>query len=647
MKSLPVQAAQIDKDRGPPWATVFGDRYHPPGDAFARAKRIYLQGNQLPSRWQARERFAILELGFGLACNFLSTVDTWQRDKQRCKTLHYVAIDKYPPSRDDLALALEPSLRGASSAVQATARALLAVWPVATGNVHVLEGLHPGLTLHLVFADVQSAIRELVGSFDAFYLDGFEPQANPAMWSNRVFQGVSRLAAPQATVATWCNSTVVHEALNTAGFDVRHAAPESKTQASLSALRIDKGRKPTIDGLARLGTHLTVKRAIVVGAGLAGAHVAQALARAGVECTVVDRQGSPAGEGSGGRAGIFHGTVHAGDGVHARLFRAAALRAAVWHEAAIKTGVEGAMSGLLRLTDTDAPALVKLQQSLGLPDAWAQALTAEAASKVLGIKTEHAAWLFAAGGWISPHALVQWLMQHPRISFTGSTSIQAIGHAEHSWQAFDIHNKVIAQGDVIVVANAHDAMRLCPQALWPLGQLRGQSSCLPAQTLGLQVPRMAMSGAGYVVPRHDGSVVVGASSHHDDPWPEARDSDTQDNLARLHRLTGSKVTLEQHKPLEEHVAWRTATADRLPIAGAVPRVGGRPTDNVRHVEREPGLYALTALGSRGLTLAPLMAEVVRACILREPLPLEASLLNAIDAARFKAKQARHQDVKEH
>jgi tRNA 5-methylaminomethyl-2-thiouridine biosynthesis bifunctional protein len=50
--------------------------------------------------------------------------------------------------------------------------------------------------------------------------------------------------------------------------------------------------------------------------------------------------------------------------------------------------------------------------------------------------------------------------------------------------------------------------------------------------------------------------------------------------------------------------------------------------------RVPGLYCLTALGSRGLTLAPLLAELIAAQAEGAPWPVERDLAAAVDPARF-------------
>ena len=50
--------------------------------------------------------------------------------------------------------------------------------------------------------------------------------------------------------------------------------------------------------------------------------------------------------------------------------------------------------------------------------------------------------------------------------------------------------------------------------------------------------------------------------------------------------------------------------------------------------RQPGLYGLLGYASRGLTWAPLAAELLAAQLEGEPIPIELALLQALDPARF-------------
>jgi tRNA 5-methylaminomethyl-2-thiouridine biosynthesis bifunctional protein len=86
------------------------------------------------------------------------------------------------------------------------------------------------------------------------------------------------------------------------------------------------------------------------------------------------------------------------------------------------------------------------------------------------------------------------------------------------------------------------------------------------------------------------------------------------------------------------------TDDRLPLVGAVPDEAAfvqRPGERLDEIPRRPGLHVFSALGSRGICWAALGAQVLAAQISGAPVPLESSLVKALDPARFALRAARH------
>ncbi len=666
MKTTTITPAHIVFGDGPPRSTEYDDVYHPAAGAFEQARHVFLKGNGLPGRWRARQHFCIVETGFGLGHNFLATVEAWLVDPQRCARLHFLSIEKHPPSRQDLQRSLEYVLDSSnpSDPLRSVVDELIEQWPPLTANIHLIHLAEGVITLSLVFADVHDGLRELIVAADAFYLDGFSPAKNPQMWDKSVFRAVDRLARDDATAATWSVARVVRDGLHSAGFDLRRIPGLGSKHESLAATRrplpADRERWPA---LSRLGEPVgaLVKGTVraepveaslsevegptiaIIGAGLAGCHVAAALAAHGLRCTVYDRHPEAAQEASGGTAGIFHGIVHGSDNVHARLHRAAALVAMTSYQQRVREAegrIDAAFTGLLRLTDGTLADMQAQAKRLALPADWVRAVDAAEATSMARVPIHQACWFFTHGGWIAPQALCRHLLQHPLIRFVGGADVQNLERSSDTWHLQRSDGATLAEANVVVIANAHQATQLCPWAMWPLQTSRGQSTTITAHTPGLEAPQIAMGGNGYALTQADGSVLCGASSHAQDLFTEVRIEDTRSNLERLQRLTASSIDAITCAPqqLSHRVAWRSVTPDRLPIVGAVPDPGAPPrATQIRNLPRAPGLYALTGLGSRGLTLAPLMAEIVVASILQEPIPIEATILDAIDAGRFVAK----------
>lgn len=642
MKTRPIVPARIEFDadgQAPPRAPAFDDIYHPRIGAAAQAQHVFLRGNGLPARWAGRREFVVLETGFGLGHNFLATWAAWQADAARCERLVFLSVEAHPPRRDDLRRAL----RG--SAWPKLAGTLVRAWPVLAPNVHALEFEQGRVRLLLAFGGVQAMLPTLDAAADAFFLDGFNPAHNPEMWAPAVLKALGRRAAEGATLATWSVARSVRDGLRTAGFQCR-SAPD-----------IGGKRAITLACFApRAGQHTSTlpaapADAVVVGAGLAGASVARALARRGVRVLVLDRHAQPAAETSGNPAGLFHGTVNADDGPYARLFRAAALAAArTYREAIAGAEVPGAVRGLLRLelaADGCAGMRTRLA-ALGLPREYVQALSARQASRCAGIALAAPAWFYPEGGWLSPAAWVRHALATSGVEFCGGVAVASIRREGDEWLLLDAEGHVLRRTPLLVLSNAAGAAGLALSAgagPWPLHWTRGQVSTwvLPA---GHAPPlRLPVAGDGYALPL-PGALLCGATrtpveAADPAPRPRLRRSDHAHNLERLFRMTG--LSPPRGATLGGRAGLRLHTDDRLPIAGALPLLKmppGQRLEQARWLPREPGLFALTALGARGITLAPLLAELVAAQATGSPWPMEQDLADAVDPARWLVRAAR-------
>lgn len=638
MKTAPIVAATLARDAaGVPFSALYGDVYHPHGGPWEQARHVFLAGNGLPARWSGRPRFVVLETGFGLGNNFLATWQAWRDDPARCDRLHVVSIEQHPLTREDLAAV------HAGSPLGHLARELVAAWPPLTPDLHRLSFDGGRVVLSLALGDAAAWARELVLQADAFFLDGFAPARNPRMWEPQLLRALGRLAAQGATAATWSSARSVRDGLIAAGFEVERIdgiGGKRDITVARFAPRVAPRRPP-----GRTQAQAAPGRAVIVGGGLAGAAVAGALSREGWHCEVLDRHARPAQEGSGNLAGLFHGVVHADDGSHARFNRAAALHATPVLREAIEAGVPGSCTGALRLeTGLDAHRMRALLGRLGLPAAYVEALDAQAASALAGLPLSTPAWHYPHGGWIAPAALARRWLAAAGAAWRGGGHVARIDRDASGWHAVDAGGRRIASGDVLVLANAAAAQRLRPVPATGLERWRGQVSIASAeawQRAGGRWPAVPIAGAGYLLPEVDGRALFGATRSLADDTADLRNEDHRANLGQLARLLGRAVALDP-AALAGRVGWRCSAPDRLPLVGAMPLEGppGVRGDQPRFIAREPGLFVVTALGSRGIAWAALCAEVLAGWIAGAPMPVPASLVDAIDPARFAARAAR-------
>lgn len=635
MKTQPIVAAHIDfGDVEAPRSVEFDDVYHARGGALAQARHVFLAGNGLPRRWAGARRFVVVETGFGLGNNFLAAWDAWRADPQRPQRLEFVSLELHPPRREDLERA------HAASPLPELAAQLAAAWPPLVPGLHPVDFEAGRVRLLLGLGDVHALLPQLQLRADAFFLDGFAPARNPAMWDRRMCKALARLAAPGATAATWSVAREVREGLAAAGFAVERSAGFDRKREMTSARwapAFTPRRAPA--RASAIADDTSARSAVVVGAGIAGACAAAALARAGWACTVLDRHAQPAGEASGNPAGLFHATVHADDGVHARFTRAAALFAhRVYAPLVARGAVAGHVDGLLRAHPGTTHADV--------PEPFARRLgRAELAGLVPALHAD-AAWFFPAGGWVAPPQAVRALLAAPGVAFRGNCPVTALRRLGGTWQCLGDNAQVLAEAPVVVLAAAHAtpallaASALAPSPPWRTTRTRGQVTWFarPAAAAPLSHP---VAGHGYAIARPDGTLLCGASAQPGDDDATVRDADHRFNLQRLRELTG--IEPPPGAALHGRAGWREVAKDRLPIVGALPAVAapaGTRLDQARFVPRVPGIHVLGALGGRGLTWAPLAGELLAAWIDGAPLPLEADLVDALDPARWIVHAAR-------
>ena len=98
---------------GTPYSPRFGDRYHSENGGLDQARRVFLQGCGLPAAWAGQPQWRVLETGFGFGLNFLVTWAAWKADPARPRLLHFVSVEAYPASADDLLRAADEALYGA------------------------------------------------------------------------------------------------------------------------------------------------------------------------------------------------------------------------------------------------------------------------------------------------------------------------------------------------------------------------------------------------------------------------------------------------------------------------------------------------------------------------------------------------------
>ncbi len=211
---------------GSPHSPRFNDRYRSRSGGLAQAVTVFQTGCGLPGRWRGRDQFTVLETGFGLGLNFLTTWAAWEADAQRCGFLHFVSVEGYPVAAADILRSAQmPGPASAADAqllarVQIQALALAEIWQDLTPGVHHFCFADDRVQLTLAIGQVEAMLKRLVCEADAVYLDGFSPALNPDMWSLATLQAVAAHCRPGTTLATYTVASSVRAGLEQLGFCV-------------------------------------------------------------------------------------------------------------------------------------------------------------------------------------------------------------------------------------------------------------------------------------------------------------------------------------------------------------------------------------------------------------------------------------------
>ena len=596
---------------GAVFSETYEDTYWSLDGGLDETRHVFLSGNDLPARWQAREKFTILETGFGTGLNFLCA---WKRFRETAPSnarLHYLSVDKHPFRHEDL----ETLYRQWPELAPLGTELLLRYPPLVPGfhRLH-LDGGRVALTL--LFGEAADMLAQVEAQVDAFFLDGFAPARNPDMWSEALFAQLGRLAAPGATFATYSAAGKVSRGMTAAGFAVEKKPGFGRKREMLC------GRfGGTADREAPRD-----RRALVIGAGIAGCLVAERLAARGWAIELIERRDGLAHETSGNPAGVLQ-PVPSADGNRLSRLTLAGFHYALrrLQEFSSDPKLIWQPCGVLRLA-RDAKQVERQQRIVEsglLPPEVLRWVEIDEASALAGWRAPAPGWWFPQGAWVHPPALCDAALRAAGEAVQLRTQREAadLQRVGNIWRAVDAAGETIAEAPIAILANGHLARRFKVSESLPLRPVRGQVTCIPAEA-GRDI-KVVVSREGYVTPACSFGVhVVGATYEEGATDTLTREDDHRANLERLRNLLPDFAATVDPARVGGRAGIRCVGPDRLPLVGAIPEY--------------EGLFGLLGLGSRGLVYAPLCAELLASEIEGEPLPLEKDLAAGLaPAARLK------------
>ncbi len=635
-----IQPAKISFTGKQPISDIFQDPYFSSVGAIVEKTHVFLQGNELESRFKnmkGDEIFVIAELGFGLGINFLLTMQLWEKYASSDAQLHFISTELNPLLKEDLTAVLTffPEL-------SAYAKKLIHQYPSLTPGTHRIHFGNITLTLFLGDAfdslsdyvcDRQPNLQNQLRSFtvDAWYIDGFSPSKNPLLWQQDLFDLIALMSDVNTTLTTYSVSRSVKDALVSSGFELTKKKGIGRKREFLFAKKkvlVALNRNRQYKQLASpwhcaknnvpLQKHHKIA---VVGAGLAGTMMAYRLANRGFNVQLFEKESRVASLASGNIMGLVHFKLSAFHSPLNDFMLSAFLYAITFYTSIDDIECVAGVADLLEQKDFDKKKAQLLAFSIAYPQL-IQFLSCSELSHTANVKLSKGGLFYPTALTLSPLMLCQTLSRHENIKLT--------------YEAFtpDIEDDF----DKIIFCGGSETKTFPPCQRLDLKPVPGMISLL-SSTKDSKKLSIALSDNGYITPaNNDGIHLVGGSYH-------------MKEVTRAHQMhvdiinqmsDGFSGFGDQSFQFKEGI--RAKTNDYLPYVGALPQVikftdiyAALSKDKNLRLENIPPYsskyYVLSGFGSHGLTTIPLSVDIVLSQLLNEPLPVSQPVIKSLSPSR--------------
>ena len=647
-----IQHAKIHfNQENTPVSDKFDDVYFSNQDGLAETHYVFLEGNQLWERWvnYQEAHFVIAETGFGTGLNFFAVTTLFREFRQKhpdspLKRLYFISFEKYPLLLDALQQA-----HLAYPQFSHLAQHLQQHW------LNPIQGCYrfhfDETTLDLWFGDVAENLPQLGdymnGKIDAWFLDGFAPSKNPDMWNEQLYQQMFRFTKPQGTFATFTVASAVRKGLENAGFNIKKRKGFGKKRECLS------GQK-THEKLTALSTpwfhsqpaNLKEQDIAIIGGGIASLCTAISLVKRGAKITIYCENEQTALNASGNKQGAFYPQLSDNNERNIRFYIHAFAYGHQFLQWAIQQQIEFEHEfcgvALCAYNEKTESKLNKIAD-LNLPSDLYQSLNQSELSEKVGLPLPFGGGFIPQGAWLAPRQLVQdafAFLEKQSIQIKTSQKVTALSQTEHGWQIKTAENETFNH-EVIVLANGHKLTEFEQTRKLPLYPVRGQVSQIPTSANLLKL-KTVLCYDGYLTPVDQAktSHCIGASHVRDNATREFSLIEQQENQQKIQQNIPEDWTKEVDTSGNiARIGVRCSVRDLTPMMGAVPHFSAQQTQyqnlfnlrrrkqTIEQAENYPNLYLIGALGSRGLTSAPLLGETLASLIYGEPLPMSEDLIH--------------------
>lgn len=616
------------------YSNKYGDVFWSKEGAIQEKSYIFLESIQLTERWKNKDRFSILELGFGAGTNLMITLNAWIHDlSDFSRKLTYISLEESPLPAGVLDKLyrdweLSPMLYGE----------LLESYKFIEKGIHLFKLGKGTFDFYLVVGDALESLKGIQSQFDVLFLDGFSPLKNPQMWSREVFGELFRISTKKAVFTTYSSASIVKENAEFAGFQIEKRKGFGTKKWMFIGEKKDIPLNRSTEPYYSFTNLKNFKNSevLVIGGGLAGTSIAASLANNNFNVHILERESALAQKTSGNPAGIINPNLTLGKTVISTL----ELNAYYYLQRLLEIFSRGSSIqynrvGILSFEDKE-----NFQKKIDIHSV---------ASLFDEVEENH--WnqkmqFLRDGAWIDPVSLckanIESIKDKTKIKISFNNDILQIEKVESEWIIKDSSgNKYISE--ILVIANSIDSNLFTETSWLPIRKFRGQIIYIPDDVIPIKIRNIILFEDCYLIP-YKNFYILGATYQKDNHDWNISAIDTKVLWEKLGKYLKIPLNIDFNS-ISGRVGIRATTPDHLPLVGPVPNLnffekeyenlkkGGRAI-GLKDAEYRNGLFVFTGFGSKGILLTNYLSEVLTKIILGDYPGLEKNVLQSILPSRF-------------
>ena len=231
-----MQFADIEiKKSGDIYSPGFKDIYFSSAGGYMESIHVFMEPNHIPARFMKKKKVSVFEAGFGTGLNFLIALKFFSQFAPKDSELEFTSFEKFPITAGDLSEIYRFFIHlpyQSTVFLEKYSKAQL------KQGLNTFSFLNGRVLLNLILDDLDKADRYLPeNSYDAWFLDGFNPSCNPEMWTDSFFEFMGKKSCPNATFSTFSAAGFIRRTIAEKGFNVHKTKGYNRKREMLSGIK--------------------------------------------------------------------------------------------------------------------------------------------------------------------------------------------------------------------------------------------------------------------------------------------------------------------------------------------------------------------------------------------------------------------------